>query len=308
MQAVNTEIYKRLDSEVALIRAIADYLISSGGKRLRPTLLILMANALGYQGNHHRILAAVIEFIHTSTLLHDDVVDESDLRRGRETANVAFGNAASVLVGDYLYSRSFEMMVEVESMRIMQVISQATTVIAEGEVLQLMNLHDVDVTESRYMQVIRYKTAKLFEVATQVAAILAEVEKPVEEAVKAYGRHIGTAFQLVDDVLDYSGNCVSLGKNLGDDLKEGKPTLPLIRLLDVGTVEQQALIRHAIKTGEADFEAVAQVIQSSDALDYAMGKARQEVKLAQAALACLPESVYKDALMRVGQFALERTV
>ncbi len=308
MQAVNEEIRQRLNSEVVLIRTIADYIISSGGKRLRPTMLLLMTNALGYQGKHHHVLAAVIEFIHTSTLLHDDVVDESDVRRGRPTANVVFGNATSVLVGDYLYSRSFEMMVDVDSMRIMQVMSKATTVISEGEVLQLLNIHDVDVTEARYMQVIRYKTAKLFEVAAQVAAILSEASLEVELALSDYGRHVGTAFQLVDDVLDYTGDLALLGKNVGDDLKEGKPTLPLIRVLETGTSEQQRLIRHAIETGDADFEMVAQVIQTSGALDYTMQMARHEVKKAQEALCVLPSSIYKEALIALSEFALLRTV
>ncbi len=278
MQEVDAVIRSRLNSEVVMIRTIGEYIISAGGKRMRPAMVLMVANALGYKGNLHHILAAVIEFIHTSTLLHDDVVDESDMRRGRETANAVFGNAASVLVGDYLYSRSFEMMVEVDSMRVMQILSQATTVIAEGEVLQLLNVHDPDVTVERYLQVVRYKTAKLFEAATQVAAVIAGASPEVEEAAAAYGRHVGTAFQLIDDVLDYSGSAESLGKNVGDDLREGKPTLPLIRVMEVGTPEQQALIRQAIETGEADFEAVAAAIRATDALEYTRQMAIKEAE------------------------------
>ncbi|ETD68949.1 octaprenyl diphosphate synthase [Pelistega indica] len=306
MKAVDAVIRSRLNSEVVMIRTIGEYIISAGGKRMRPAMVLMMANALGYKGNLHHILAAVIEFIHTSTLLHDDVVDESDMRRGRETANAVFGNAASVLVGDYLYSRSFEMMVEVDSMRVMQILSQATTVIAEGEVLQLLNVHDPDVTVERYLQVVRYKTAKLFEAATQVGAVLAGVSEELELPAAAYGRHIGTAFQLIDDVLDYSGNVESLGKNVGDDLREGKPTLPLIRVMEVGTPEQQQLIRQAIETGEADFEAVATAIRSTDALDYTRQMAVKEAQMARDALQDFPESVYKKSLIDFCQFAVER--
>jgi len=218
MQAVDAVIRARLNSDVVLIRTIGDYIIGAGGKRMRPAMLLLVARALGYQGSHHQLMAAVVEFIHTATLLHDDVVDESSLRRGRSTANAVFGNAASVLVGDYLYSRAFEMMVEVDRMRIMQIMSEATTIIAEGEVLQLLNVHDPDVSEERYLQVVRFKTAKLFEAAALAGAVLADATPEQEEAAAAYGRHIGTAFQLVDDVLDYSGDAAALGKNVGDDL------------------------------------------------------------------------------------------
>lgn len=306
MQEVDAVIRSRLNSEVVMIRTIGEYIISAGGKRMRPAMVLMVANALGYKGNLHHILAAVIEFIHTSTLLHDDVVDESDMRRGRETANAVFGNAASVLVGDYLYSRSFEMMVEVNSMRVMQILSQATTVIAEGEVLQLLNVHDPDVTVERYLQVVRYKTAKLFEAATQVAAVIAGASPAVEEAAAAYGRHVGTAFQLIDDVLDYSGTAESLGKNVGDDLREGKPTLPLIRVMEVGTPEQQALIRQAIETGEADFDAVAAAIRSTDALEYTRQMAVKEAEIAQQALDLIPDSEYKNALSLFARFAVER--
>ncbi len=306
MQEVDAVIRSRLNSEVVMIRTIGEYIISAGGKRMRPAMVLMVANALGYKGNLHHILAAVIEFIHTSTLLHDDVVDESDMRRGRETANAVFGNAASVLVGDYLYSRSFEMMVEVDSMRVMQILSQATTVIAEGEVLQLLNVHDPDVTVERYLQVVRYKTAKLFEAATQVAAVIAGASPEVEEAAAAYGRHVGTAFQLIDDVLDYSGSAESLGKNVGDDLREGKPTLPLIRVMEVGTPEQQALIRQAIETGEADFEAVAAAIRATDALEYPRQMAIKEAESAQKALDLIPDSDYKKSLSLFARFSVER--
>ncbi|MCD0504954.1 polyprenyl synthetase family protein [Bordetella petrii] len=306
MKAVDAVIRGRLDSEVVLIRTIADYIIGAGGKRMRPAMVLMMSRALGYQGDHHRLLAAVVEFIHTATLLHDDVVDESDLRRGRETANAMFGNAASVLVGDYLYSRSFEMMVEAGSMRIMQILSEATTIIAEGEVLQLLNVHDPDVSQDRYLQVVRYKTAKLFEAAAQVGAVLAGATPQQEEAAAAYGRHIGTAFQLVDDVLDYSGDALALGKNVGDDLREGKPTLPLIRVMETGTPAQRELIRNAIQTGDADFAAVAQAIQATDALEHARQAALAEAEAARQALAGFPISVYQKSLLEFCAFAVNR--
>ncbi len=255
---------------------------------------------------HHQLLAAVVEFIHTATLLHDDVVDESDLRRGRQTANAVFGNAASVLVGDYLYSRSFEMMVEAGSMRIMQILSEATTVIAEGEVLQLLNVHDPDVSEERYLQVVRYKTAKLFEAAAQVGAVLAGATPEQESAAAAYGRHVGTAFQLIDDVLDYTGDAVALGKNVGDDLREGKPTLPLIRVMEVGTPAQQDLIRKAIETGDADFAAVALAIQETDALAHARQAAEAEAQKARDALSVYPVSIYQNSLLEFCAFAVNR--
>lgn len=306
MQALDSVIRARLNSEVVLIRTIGEYIIGAGGKRMRPAMVLMMANALGYQGDQHHILAAVVEFIHTSTLLHDDVVDESDMRRGRETANEVFGNAASVLVGDYLYSRSFEMMVEVDSMRVMQILSQATTVIAEGEVLQLLNVHDPDVSVERYMQVVRYKTAKLFEAATQIAAVIAQVPAEIEEAAAAYGRHVGTAFQLIDDVLDYSGTAENLGKSVGDDLREGKPTLPLIRVMQVGTPEEKELIYKAIETGEADFDAVAAAIKNTDALEYTREIAVEEAQIAMQALEQLPDSIYKTSLRNFCTFAIER--
>lgn len=306
MHAVDAVIRARLNSEVVLIRTIGDYIVGAGGKRMRPAMVLLVAGALGYRGDHHHRLAAVVEFIHTATLLHDDVVDESDLRRGRETANAAFGNAASVLVGDYLYSRSFEMMVETDSMAAMAVLSAATTIIAEGEVLQLLNVHDPDVSLDRYLQVVRYKTAKLFEAAAQVGAIISNATAQQQTAAATYGRHIGTAFQLVDDVLDYSGDVEALGKNVGDDLREGKPTLPLIRVLEVGTPEQRELIRSAIQTGSADFQAVAQAIHDTNALEYTRNAARAEAALALKALESFPDSVHRQTLVKFCSFAVER--
>lgn len=307
MSAVDKVIRSRLNSEVVLIRTIGEYIISAGGKRIRPAMLLMMSKALGYEGSLHHLMAAVIEFIHTSTLLHDDVVDESDMRRGSATANAVFGNAASVLVGDYLYSRSFEMMVEADSMRIMQIMSEATTVIAEGEVLQLLNVHDPNVDFDRYMDVIKSKTAKLFEAATRVAAVLAGADDAVEQKAALYGTHVGTAFQVIDDVLDYSGSAEDLGKNVGDDLREGKPTLPLIRVMSIGTPEQKALIRHAIEEGDADFERVAQAIRSTDALDYTRNIAQEQANIALSALDGLPDSAYKKSLQDLVNFSLART-
>ncbi|WP_432785482.1 Octaprenyl diphosphate synthase [Oligella sp. MSHR50489EDL] len=311
MAAVDFVIRSYLNSEVVMIRTVGEYIIGSGGKRLRPALVLMIANALGYQPvqrefQDHHLLAATVEFIHTSTLLHDDVVDESDLRRGRETANAVFGNAASVLVGDYLYSRSFEMMVSVDRMEILRVLSQATTVIAEGEVLQLLNVHDPDVSVERYMQVVRYKTAKLFEASAEIGAIICDVPDELRQAAAAYGRHMGTAFQLIDDVLDYSGDAEALGKNVGDDLREGKPTLPLIRVMEVGDAEQAQLIRDAIETGDADFAAVAAAIKATDALQYTRALAENEAKLAEEAIADFPDSIFKQSLIQLARFAIER--
>ena len=306
METVDTVIRARLNSDVVLIRTIGEYIIGAGGKRMRPVLLLLVAQALGYKGKHHHLMAAAVEFIHTATLLHDDVVDESDLRRGRGTANAVFGNAASVLVGDYLYSRAFEMMVDVDSMRIMQIMSGATTVIAEGEVLQLLNIHDPEVSEARYLQVVRFKTAKLFEAAAEAGAVLAGASSLQQEAAAAYGRHIGTAFQLIDDVLDYNGDVGALGKNVGDDLREGKPTLPLIRVLEVGTPEQKQLVREAIEKGEADFDAVARAIQETGALEHASQCAVAEAALARQAIEILPDSPARQALIDFCSFAIER--
>lgn len=311
MAAVDFVIRSYLNSEVVMIRTVGEYIIGSGGKRLRPALVLMIANALGYQPREqefqdHHLLAATVEFIHTSTLLHDDVVDESDLRRGRETANAVFGNAASVLVGDYLYSRSFEMMVSVDRMEILRVLSQATTVIAEGEVLQLLNVHDPDVSVERYMQVVRYKTAKLFEASAEIGAIVCDVSAELREAAAAYGRHMGTAFQLIDDVLDYSGDAEALGKNVGDDLREGKPTLPLIRVMEVGDAAQVKLIRDAIETGDANFAEVAVAIQSTDALQYTRALAEREARLAEEAIADFPDSIFKQSLLQLSRFAIER--
>ena len=306
MAAVDAVIRSRLNSEVVLIRTIGDYIIGAGGKRMRPALVLLVAQALGYRGDHQHLMAAVVEFIHTATLLHDDVVDESALRRGRSTANAVFGNAASVLVGDYLYSRAFEMMVDVDDMRIMQIMSGATTVIAEGEVLQLLNVHDPDVSEARYLQVVRFKTAKLFEAAAEAGAVLAGATPAQRDAAAAYGRHIGTAFQLVDDVLDYSGDVGALGKNVGDDLREGKPTLPLIRVMEVGTHLQKELVKQAIEKGEADFDAVAQAIHDTGALEHAQRSAVAEADMARQALDAFPESVAKEALLAFCTFATDR--
>jgi len=308
MKAVDAVIRQRLHSEVALVCQVAEYIVQSGGKRLRPALVLLSAGALGYRGRHHHELAAVIEFIHTATLLHDDVVDGSDLRRGRETANALFGNSASVLVGDFLYSRAFQMMmVVVDDMRIMQVLSDATNVIAEGEVLQLMNCHDAGIDEQGYLQVIRYKTAKLFEAAAQLGAIIGGGDAAVEKAMAIYGLHLGTAFQLIDDVLDYSGSEVETGKHLGDDLAEGKPTLPLIFVLRNGNPEQAACVRRAIENGgRNDFPLVLAAIRASGALQYAKQKAKAEAELAAAALDVLPASQYKDSLLELCLFAVAR--
>ena len=304
---VDDVIRRRLDSDVALIRTISQYIIGSGGKRLRPALVLLSASAFGAQGPARHELAAVIEFIHTATLLHDDVVDESSLRRGRKTANAEFGNAASVLVGDFLYSRAFQMIVDAGSLRIMKVLADATNVIAEGEVLQLLNVHDADTAEEQYLQVIRYKTAKLFEAATQVGAILGEATPEAERALAEYGMHLGTAFQLIDDVLDYSGDLSETGKNLGDDLAEGKPTLPLIRVMQAGNAEEKQLVRHAIEEGgKGDLEAVVAAIHRVDALDYARDRAREEAAEATARLALLGDSPCRDSLLQLALFSVER--
>jgi len=307
MEAVNRVIREQLHSNVPLVNQIAEYIISAGGKRIRPVLLLLMANACNYRGTHHHSLAAVIEFIHTATLLHDDVVDESSLRRGRQTANAMFGNAASVLVGDFVYSRAFQMMVAVENMRVMQILADATNVIAEGEVLQLLNMHDPDVTEDRYLQVIRSKTAKLFEAAAQLGALLGGVPEDQVEAAAEYGRSLGTAFQLIDDVLDYSGNATDIGKNVGDDLREGKPTLPLIWLLQHGSEAERALVRACIETGdEQHFDEVLAAITSSGALDYTRQAAVDASRRAAESISSLDASVFKDSLLQLCAFAVER--
>jgi octaprenyl-diphosphate synthase len=308
MQSVDQVIRERLHSEVALIRQVAEYIIGGGGKRLRPALVLLSAGALGYRGTAQHTLAAVVEFIHTATLLHDDVVDESALRRGRPTANTLFGNAASVLVGDFVYSRAFQMMVNLDDMRVLRVLADATNVIAEGEVLQLMNCRNADIDEASYLQVIRYKTAKLFEAASRLGALLAGAPPAVEEAMAAYGSHLGTAFQLIDDVLDYSGEAGVIGKNVGDDLAEGKPTLPLIRVIHHGSPEAAALVRDALASGGLDdLDRVLAAIRHSGALDYTRRQAEAAARAAGAALDSIPSTQYRDFLLQLARFAVTRT-
>lgn len=308
MQSVNKLILKRLHSEVVLVNQLGKYIINSGGKRIRPILALHVAQACGYTGNKHTDIAAIVEFIHTATLLHDDVVDESSLRRGNDTANQVWGNQAAVLVGDFLYSRSFEMMVDVGSMRVMEILSSATNTIAEGEVLQLLNCHDADTTEERYMEVIHSKTAKLFEAASQLGAILAESPPDVESKLAKYGMHLGTAFQLIDDVMDYQASSEEMGKNVGDDLAEGKPTLPLIVALRRSTGRAEKSIRRAIEEGGLDdLDNILQAIQDTKALDYATEIAKEEVKLAITQLECLPDSSYKSALEALTWLCIDRT-
>ncbi len=307
MEAVNQHIRDQLYSDVVLIRQMAEYIINSGGKRLRPVLAVLSARACGYQGQAHTSTAAVIEFIHTATLLHDDVVDASDLRRGKETANSIWGNEASVLVGDFIFSRAFQMMVDIGDLRVMEILSKASNTIAEGEVLQLMNCNDPDTTQERYMEVIRFKTAKLFEAATQVGAILSEQSVELEQHMAAYGMHLGTAFQLIDDVLDYRADSDTMGKNVGDDLAEGKPTLPIIFALKHADPEQAQMLKQVIEHGDRDqLEQVVEVIQSTKAIDYTQQVALQEVELAKQHLECLPDSDYKMALLSLADFSVSR--
>jgi octaprenyl-diphosphate synthase len=307
MEAVNQVIRQRLHSEVSLVNQIAEYIISAGGKRIRPVLVLLLANAYSYRGTAHHELAAVVEFIHTATLLHDDVVDESSMRRGRQTANALFGNAASVLVGDFLYSRAFQMMVSLDNMRVMRILSDATNVIAEGEVLQLLNMHDPDVTEESYLKVIRSKTAKLFEAAAELGALVGGANDAQVAAAGEYGRSLGTAFQLIDDVLDYAGDATEIGKNVGDDLREGKPTLPLIWLMEHGTPEQRELVRNCIEQGdEQHFDAVLAAVTSSGALEFTRREAIVAAERAAAAIADLPESEYKESLLQLCRFAVDR--
>jgi octaprenyl-diphosphate synthase len=307
LAAIDAVIRMRLSSDVLLINQIAHYIIEAGGKRLRPALVALSGNLVGANATHTREMAAVIEFIHTATLLHDDVVDESDLRRGRETANAAFGNAASVLVGDFLYSRAFQMMVEVGSMRVMGVMAEATNVISEGEVLQLMNVRDADTTEESYLKVVRYKTAKLFEAACRVGAILGNASADAETRLATYGTHVGTAFQLIDDVLDYSGEANETGKNIGDDLAEGKPTLPLIYAMRAGSDTQRDVIRNAIAEGGlAHIDEVVAAVRATGALDYAREAARKEVMTAAKALETFAESRYREAMLQLCEFAVAR--
>jgi octaprenyl-diphosphate synthase len=308
VQAVDELILERLRSDVVLINEVGRYIVNSGGKRLRPLLVLLAARACGYLGKQHLELAAVIEFIHTATLLHDDVVDASDLRRSARTANAIWGNEAAVLVGDFLYSRSFEMMVSIGSMRVMEILSTTTNVIAEGEVLQLLNCHDPDTTEQRYRDVIRYKTAKLFEASAQLGAVLGGQPAGIEQAMARYGMHLGTAFQLIDDALDYGASGAEIGKNIGDDLAEGKPTLPLIHALRHGTPAQTQAIRAAIEQGGLDqIDTVLAAIESTNAITYTAESAQQEVDLAVAALAELPASPYKEALYGLAEFSVSRS-
>ncbi len=309
MRGVDEVIAARLQSSVPLVGQVARYIISAGGKRLRPALLLLVAGALGYQGAQRFNLAAVVEFIHTATLLHDDVVDESTLRRGRETANESFGNPASVLVGDFLYSRAFQMMVDTGSMRVMQVLADATNVIAEGEVQQLMNTHDASLDEAGYLHVIRSKTAKLFEASARLAAILAGSSAEIEQACAEYGQALGTAFQVIDDVLDYDGNAQEMGKNLGDDLREGKVTLPLIVALQRGTPAQQQLLREVIETGSTDnLAGVLAIIRETGALDATRRAAAGQAQLAIDAARRLPGNSFTKALLQLAAQLLERRI
>ena len=309
MAKVNETILAQLNSEVSLINQLGFYIVSGGGKRIRPLLAVLSARALGYQGQDHTTAAAFIEFIHTATLLHDDVVDESDMRRGKATANAAFGNAASVLVGDFIYTRSFQMMTELGSMRILKLMSDAVNIIAEGEVLQLMNCNDPNTTEDSYMQVIYSKTARLFEAATQIGAILNSATDEIEIALKNYGKYLGTAFQLIDDVMDYTSDGKEMGKNVGDDLAEGKPTLPLIYAMSKGNGEQREMIREAIEkaNGMEKLDAIMEALTETGALDYTRQKAYQEADKAIAELSLLPDSPYKQALVTLAHMSVHRT-
>ena len=308
MGEVDAVIKRRLESDVAMINQIAQYIIGAGGKRVRPLLVLLFSSALGFSGRERFELAATVEFIHTATLLHDDVVDESALRRGRQTANVRFGNAASVLVGDFVYSRAFQMMVSVNRMRVLEVLADATNVIAEGEVLQLMNMHDPDLHVDDYLRVIRFKTAKLFEASARLGAVLAESPPDVEEACAAYGRSLGTAFQLVDDLLDYEGATAQLGKNVGDDLREGKPTLPLLLAMERASAPERDLIRHAIQHGEvARLAEIVQIVRHTGALEATREAARSEADKAGLCLHVLQPSAFRDALLESCARSVERS-
>ena len=307
MRAMDAVIARRLSSDVPLVAQVSQYIIAAGGKRLRPALVLLMCGALGYQGPQRLTIAAVVEFIHTATLLHDDVVDESTLRRGRSTANEVFGNPASVLVGDFLYSRAFQMMVEVGDMRILQTLAEATNVIAEGEVLQLMNLHDAGLTEEGYLRVIRSKTAKLFEASARLAALLAQASCFVEQQCAEYGQALGTAFQVIDDVLDYDGDALEMGKNLGDDLREGKVTLPLIIAMQRGSDVERLTIRQAIETsGAGQMTQIVAIVQHTGALQATREAAAQEALRALNALQALPQNPYSDALKQLASQLLTR--
>jgi octaprenyl-diphosphate synthase len=308
MDAVDRVLRESLASDVVLIRRVSEYIIAGGGKRLRPAVLLLAANACGYRGTAHHTLAAVLEMIHTATLLHDDVVDESQMRRGHATANAAFGNAASVLVGDFLYSRAFQLMVGVDRMRVLAIMADATNVIAEGEVMQLMHAGDAALTEDAYFEVIRRKTAKLFEAAGRLGAVLGGASASLEESLAAYGMHLGTAFQIMDDVLDYSGDVAAIGKNVGDDLAEGKMTLPLIRALALAGNEDAALIRHAVSGGGlTDFRPVVDALERTGALQYARERALATSRAAAAALAGLAPSPAAASLLQLATFAADRS-
>jgi octaprenyl-diphosphate synthase len=308
MREVDAVIRRRLTSEVALVDQIARYITTAGGKRIRPLLVLLFSNALGFKGAERFELAASVEFIHTATLLHDDVVDESGLRRGRKTANAVFGNAASVLVGDFIYSRAFQMMVSVNQMKVLQVLSDATNIIAEGEVLQLMNMHDADLPVADYLKVIRYKTAKLFEASARLGAVLACAPADLEEACADYGRSLGTAFQLIDDLLDYEGSAGEMGKNVGDDLREGKPTLPLLLAMERGNPQERALIRQAIETGDVDrLPEVIAAVRRTGSIEATRDAAREQTRLAENSLAMLDNSEYKDALIELSRRCLDRS-
>lgn len=306
MRAMDATIRDRLRSDVPLIGAIGEYIVGGGGKRLRPAILMLIARALGYRGTSHVLLAAVIEFIHTATLLHDDVVDESDLRRGRPTSNAQFGNAASVLVGDFLYSRAFQMMVEGGGMQVMRILADATNRIAEGEVLQLLNVHDPTIDESRYLGVVERKTATLFEAAARIGAVLAQADTAVEAACARYGAAVGTAFQIIDDVLDYDGSAQSIGKRVGDDLRGGKTTLPVIHALRSASPGQRDQVERAIRDGNGDFAQIAQIVHEHGSIDYARRCAGAQSASAEAALGWLPPSVYRDRLLELSGFAMQR--
>ncbi|MGY3685905.1 octaprenyl diphosphate synthase [Vibrio coralliilyticus] len=309
MAKVNETIHAQLNSDVSLINQLGFYIISGGGKRIRPLLAVLSARALGYQGQAHTTAAAFIEFIHTATLLHDDVVDESDMRRGKATANAAFGNAASVLVGDFIYTRSFQMMTELGSMKILKLMSDAVNIIAEGEVQQLMNCNDPDTTEESYMQVIYSKTARLFEAATQIGAILNDAPSEIETALQNYGKYLGTAFQLIDDVMDYTSDGDEMGKNVGDDLAEGKPTLPLLYAMQHGTTEQTQMIREAIEkaNGMEKLDSIMEAMEQTGSLEYTRQKAYQEADKAIAELSVLSESPYKEALVTLAHMSVHRS-
>lgn len=308
MKIVDEVIRQRLHSDVVLIKQVAEYIVGAGGKRMRPALVLLAAGALGYRGRDQHELAAIVEFIHTATLLHDDVVDESDLRRGRETANALFGNAASVLVGDFLYSRSFQMMVGLNNMRVMQVLADTTNTIAEGEVLQLLNAHDPDTDEGRYFKVIHYKTAELFQAAARLGSIIANGSKEQEDAMADYGLHLGLAFQLIDDVLDYSGDADKTGKNVGDDLAQGKVTLPLIRAMATAADADRALIRGAIEQGgRVALPEIVRIVNETGALEYAKARARLEADAAKSAINAIQNSNYKECLLKLCEFAVARS-